>query len=448
MTTPSDPAPLLRPAVLPANNSRRKRFAILAASLGGLALASGLGFSLLGRQASAQVDINIAVPTTPTTPTPPTPAPAPTPVDPPPAPAVVQIVEPAKPVVVAPDRKPAGKVQVALMLDTSGSMGGLIDRARSQLWKIVTRLDAAHRDGQRPQLEIALYEYGNPGRANEKSGWVRQIKPFTTDLDSVSEALFSLSTGGGDEFVGQAVSTAIKDLKWSTREGDLKLLFIAGNEDFNQGPIAPAKAMKSAKAKGVEVTAILCGQSDPTWSTGTKLASMGYFTIDQNQVVAHIAAPQDEEITRLGEKLNFTYIPYGADGASGAARQVAQDTNAVNSQPGSMVWRSMAKSSGNYSNDAWDLADRFRAGNVDLEKIANNELPEAMRGLTPEQRRAYVEGKLAERAQIQKRIMELGNERAKFVANAQRDAGGSESLDTAMLRTVTTQARAVGLTLD
>jgi hypothetical protein len=327
-------------------------------------------------------------------------------------------------------------------------MGGLIDQARSQLWKIVTRLDAARRDGQRPQLEIALYEYGNPGRATATSGWIRQITPFTTDLDSVSEALFALSVGGGDEYVGQAVATAIRDLKWSTRKGDLKLLFIAGNEDFNQGSVAPTNAMKGAKEKGVNVTAILCGQSDSSWSTGSKLASMGYFAIDQNQVVAHVDAPQDAEITRLGESLNDTYIPFGADGASGAARQLAQDTNAVNSQPGSMVWRSMAKSSGNYSNNDWDLADRFRAGGVDLEKVATTDLPEPMRGLTPEQRRAYVESKLAERAKIQARIQELGNDRAKFVANAQRDSAGAESLDSAMLRTVTTHARAVGLTLE
>ncbi|MGE0397962.1 MAG: VWA domain-containing protein [Kofleriaceae bacterium] len=426
-TTSSDSAPTLRRAVVPANRLRRRRLAILtAATLGTLGLASGLGFSLLGREASARVDINIAVP------------------EPPPAPKV----EAVAPVVVAPARQAPGRIQVALLLDTSGSMGGLIDQARSQLWKIVTRLDTARRDGQRPQLEIALYEYGNPDRATAKSGWVRRIKPFTTDLDAVSEALFALSVSGGDELVGKAVATAVRDLEWSTGEGDLKLLFIAGNEDFNQGPITPAAAMKAARKKGVHVTAILCGDSDPTWSDGTSLANMGFFTIDQNQVVAHVAAPQDAEIARLGVLLNDTYIPYGADGESGAARQIAQDTNAQSSQPGSMVWRSMAKSSANYTNSTWDLADRFRDGGVDLDKIPNADLPERMRGLTPEQRRAYVIGKLAERAQLQARIQELGNERATFVAAAQRDASGAESLDSAMLRALTTRAKAVGLTLE
>lgn len=438
MTTPSsDPDPILRRAVLPAPRSGRRRLAFIAASLGALGLAGGLGFALFGREAAARVDINIAVPTPPTPPAPPAKT-----AEPP------KVAEPVPPKVVAPTPQTAGRVQVALMLDTSGSMGGLIEQARSQLWKIVTRLDAARRDGQRPQLEIALYEYGNPTRATEKSGWIRQIKPFTTDLDAVSEALFALSTGGGDEYVGKAVATAIRDLQWSTREGDLKLLFIAGNEDFDLGPVSPKKAMQAAKEKGVSVTAILCGDSDPTWSTGSKVASMNFFKIDQNQVVVHVDAPQDTEITRLGELLNATYIPFGAEGADGVARQLAQDGNAASSQPGSMVWRSMAKSSGNYTNSGWDLGDRFRAGGVELEKVANADLPPAMRGLAPNERRAYVEGKLAERAQIQARIQELGTERNKFVAAAQVKNAGGESLDTAMLRALTSQAKSVGLSLD
>lgn len=445
MTTPSsDPDPIFQRAVLPSNRSARRRVAFALTALGALGLAGGLGVSLLDRTASANVDITIAVPTPPPPAMPVAVAPV-KPVDPPPAPAVVEVVEPAKKIE-APERAP-GRIQVALMLDTSGSMGGLIDQARSQLWKIVTRLDDARRDGKRPQLEIALFEYGNPARATAKSGWVRQIKPFTTDLDSVSEALFGLTVDGGDEFVGKAVATAVQDLAWSTTEGDLKLLFIAGNESFDQGPIAPHKAMKRAKQKGVHVTAILCGADDPTWSAGTKLASMDFFTIDQNLVVAHVDAPQDAEIARLGASLNDTYIPYGANGASGAARQAAQDTNAVGSQPGSMVWRSMAKSSANYTNSGWDLADRFRDGGIDLKTLPNSDLPEAMRGLTPEQREAYVVAKLAERNQIQARIKELGEARAKFVASAQREASGAESLDSAMLSAVTKQARAVGLTL-
>src|SRR5688572_24818663 len=117
-TTPSDQDPILRRAVLPAARSRRKQILIVAASLGALGLASGLGFSLLGRDASARVDINIAVPAPPI-------PPAPTPVAPPPAPPATAVVEPAEPPVVVVANQTPGRIQVALMLDTSGSMGGL-----------------------------------------------------------------------------------------------------------------------------------------------------------------------------------------------------------------------------------------------------------------------------------------------------------------------------------
>ena len=55
----------------------------------------------------------------------------------------------------------ASKIQVALLLDTSNSMDGLIDQAKSQLWKMVNRLADAQRQNQGVELEIALYEYGN-----------------------------------------------------------------------------------------------------------------------------------------------------------------------------------------------------------------------------------------------------------------------------------------------
>ena len=80
-------------------------------------------------------------------------------------------------------RGAGGGIQVALLLDTSDSMSGLIDQARSQLWKIVTRLDNARRGDRRPRLEIALYEYGNPVQSTATSGWIRQVLPFSGDLN-------------------------------------------------------------------------------------------------------------------------------------------------------------------------------------------------------------------------------------------------------------------------
>ena len=134
-----------------------------------------------------------------------------------------------------PKDKSQSKIQVALLLDTSGSMNGLIEQAKGQLWKIVNELATSTKDGHRPQIEIALYQYGNNGISPAK-GHIEQISPLTSDLDIISEKLFRLTTDGGEEYCGKVIQTSLDELKWSKKDEDLKMIFIAGNESFAQGP--------------------------------------------------------------------------------------------------------------------------------------------------------------------------------------------------------------------
>ena len=105
----------------------------------------------------------------------------------------------------AADASSAPLVQIAILLDTSGSMEGLIEQAKSQLWKIVNEFINAKQNGQRPDLQVALYEYGKSS-LSQASGWIRQIVPLTNDLDKISEELFALKTNGGDEYCGSILS--------------------------------------------------------------------------------------------------------------------------------------------------------------------------------------------------------------------------------------------------
>jgi hypothetical protein len=338
-----------------------------------------------------------------------------------------------------------GRIQVALLLDTSGSMKGLLDQARSQLWKIVTRLDAARRAGTRPRLEIAVYEYGNPSGSSAWKGWVRQVLPFSSDLDRVSEALFALSTSGGDEFVGAVVRAASTELEWSGDARDLKLIFVAGNEPFTQGSVPPAVAIAQARSKGIVVNVIHCGGDDPTWRAGAVLAGTALMNIDQNQAVVHTPAPQDDEIASLGVALNATYLPYGDDGTRGMECQAAQDRNAADAQAGSGVWRSQAKASPSYRNAGWDLVDAVRDGKVTLDKVRPQDLPPAMRLMNDAQRAAHVQKLLAERTRLQERIRALVVERDAFVtARAEQPGKTADSLDSAMLAATQAQATAAG----
>jgi len=117
------------------------------------------------------------------------------------------------------------------------------------------RVRLGKQNGVAPRLELALYEYGDG---------VKRLQPFTSELDRVSEKLFGISVHGGDEYCGQVIQAATNELEWSGDPDDLKLIYIAGNEPFTQGPVKPGSAIEAAKHKGITVNPIACGGDDPT----------------------------------------------------------------------------------------------------------------------------------------------------------------------------------------
>jgi hypothetical protein len=347
------------------------------------------------------------------------------------------------PAVAVPAQPHKPLVQMAILLDTSGSMSGLIDQARTELWSIVNEFIAAEQNGRKPEVQVALYEYGN-NRLSPQSGWIRQIVPLTTDLDRISEELFALTTNGGQEYCGWVIREATEKLAWSKSPNDLKVIFIAGNEPFTQGPVNYRDTCKAAVTKGIIVNTIHCGSEQEAingkWKDGAVLADGRHLNIDQNRRVVHIAAPQDKEIAELGVRLNQTYIPYGQAGAVAQERQIAQDNNATRLSPSAALGRAVTKSSSNYRNTSWDLVDAVQANQVDMQKVKAEDLPKDMQNLSPEQRTAYVNAKAKERADIQARIQQLNVQRNEFVV---REAGKQQpggTLGSAIQQAVREQA--------
>ncbi len=342
-----------------------------------------------------------------------------------------------------PDANP--RIQLAILLDTSGSMSGLIDQARSELWRIVNELSTAKQDGKRPDFELALYEYGK-STLSADGGYLRRIVPFTTDLDKISEELFALKTNGGEEYCGWVIQSAARELRWSDSHNDLKLIFIAGNEPFTQGPIDYRSACKEAISRGIIVNTIHCGAHGQglatQWKDGALLADGNYLNIDQNRKVVHIPAPQDKEITRLGVEINKTYVAYGALGIVNSERQSAQDGNANKVGIGSSVQRAACKASHLYTNAAWDLVDAVREKKVTLDKIDKKDLPSEMRKMNVREQRTYLEQKAQERKGIQERIQRLHRARQEYVAleRKKRTETGDESLDSAIIKCIRVQA--------
>jgi hypothetical protein len=336
----------------------------------------------------------------------------------------------------SPVRRPV--IQLAILLDTSNSMDGLIDQARTQLWRVVNELSSARKDGASPNLQVALYEYGNSNLSPER-GYVRRVLPLTTDLDRVSEELFALRTNGGEEYCGQVIREATSGLEWSGSYADLKLIFIAGNEPFSQGDVDFHQSCRRAIAKGIVVNTIFCGNRQEgiatDWKAGADIAEGRFMAINQDAKTVDVVAPQDKDIAALGVALNKTYIAYGANGNAGAARQSAQDSNAA-SAPGANVQRQLAKSKAAYSNSSWDLVDAKNEGGVDVEKLEAKDLPVEMQKMTKAQRKSYVEQNARQRAELQSKMRKLEAERQKYVAQAMKKTPAKSTLDSAVISVV------------
>jgi post-segregation antitoxin (ccd killing protein) len=344
-------------------------------------------------------------------------------------------------------------VQLAILLDTSNSMDGLIAQAKTQLWNIVNEFATAKQDGKAPRVQVALYQYGNNGLSKEK-GCVQQVLPLTDDLDKLSEQLFALKTNGGEEYCGWVIKDAVSELAWDASSKTYKAIFIAGNEPFTQGPVSYVESCKGSIAKGIIVNTIHCGPEqqgiDGKWKDGAALADGRYLVINQDARIAHIAAPQDKDIAGLNSKLNSTYIGYGAGGSAGKERQEKQDANAAAAPGGSTVLagRVASKTGTNYSNAGWDLVDRAKAKDFDISKLKDEELPEEMRKLNAEERKAFVAKKTAEREALQKELGALAKEREKFVAEKMKETGKDTSLGAAVTGAVREQASKKGVVFE
>jgi hypothetical protein len=340
-------------------------------------------------------------------------------------------------------------IMLALLLDTSNSMDGLIDQAKSQLWRIVNELAGAKcDDGKRPNIKIALYEYGNDGLPSSE-GYVRLVSPLTNDLDVISEKLFALRTNGGNEYCGYVINTSLKQLAWSASNNDLKMIFIAGNEPFTQGPISYTLACSLAKEKDVVVNTIFCGPFsegvETSWKRGADLTNGTYMSIEQDRKTVYVPSPYDARIDALNDRLNETYIYYGQSGAYRKEQQSVQDKNAESYGQANKAERAVSKSSHAYSNSSWDLVDAAKDDEKVITEAKEDYLPKEMKGMNAEQRKAYIKEKSADRAKITKDIQELNEKRKQYISAQSASQAQESTLDGAMMKAIREKARGKNL---
>jgi hypothetical protein len=341
-------------------------------------------------------------------------------------------------------------IDLAICLDTSGSMDGLIDSARRKIWAVVNDLAVAK---PTPRLRVALLTYGNDGH-DAAEGWVRIHQDFTEDLDAISQALFGFTTNGGTELVGRVLKTSLEKLAWTPGTGHLKLIVVAGNESADQDQAAPFRDVcRAAIAKGIQVNPIYCVRAEDAgiqdgWKEIARLADGHFAAIDQNSTV-DLATPFDARLAELSTALNGTYVPFGEAGAAGKASQVREDANAQQLEGGADADRANAKSGRLYT-CRWCLVDATRNKDVKLEDLKDEDLPEALRGKTLEEKKTYLAEMLQKREGIQKEVAQVQAKRQEWLTAelAKRGAGADQAFDAAVRRALREQASAKGFEFD
>jgi len=348
-----------------------------------------------------------------------------------------------------PDR-PWESIDLVIALDTSDSMKGLIDAARLSLWDVVNELLMAE---PQPLLRVALLTYGNSGN-DSKLGWVRVEADLTEDLDLVSERLFGLTTGGGQEYVSRVLEIAVEELSWTPSRDALKLVFVAGNEPADQDPEVDFRdSGRFAADEGISVTVIYCGGAEnkdaETWKELADRAEGRFAAINhRGGKVAAMTTPFDKELADLGAALNKTYVPLGEAGQERKESLAQQDHNAAKLSPAAAAARARTKANPRFTS-GWDLISMLESGETTIYEVDEQELPEDLRRMSLEEREVYVEELRTRREELRRQIAELSAKRRGSVAE-QIEARGldtSKSFDTAVREAIRSQAADKGFEL-
>jgi hypothetical protein len=347
------------------------------------------------------------------------------------------------------------KIQVAILLDVSSSMDGLIEQAKAQLWNMVSVMGKAKCNEVNPDIEIALYEYGRDGN-DVKAGYVKKINGFINNLDSLSENLFKLTTNGGNEYCGQVIYTSIEELQWDKNKNSYKVIFIAGNEDFLQGKIKYTESCAKAKINGIIVNTIYCGDKmdgvREHWNLGAECGEGSFTCINSNAKLEDIPTPYDSTIYVLNTSLNNTYLSYGIRGSDNFLKQAKMDQANISMSPSAGLKRANAKAQkAVYKNDDWDLVDGLEKDSKLLDKIDIKTLPDSLKNKSKEEITIVVKEQQAKRTAVQNEMQMLNTKReAYLVEERKRRATNTNeaTLETEVEKIIKTQAKRYNMKIE
>ena len=348
------------------------------------------------------------------------------------------------------DSKP--RIEVAFVLDTTGSMGGLIQAAKEKIWSIASTMAAAQ---PAPEIRMGLVAYRDRGDA-----YVTRAVDLSTDLDSMYATLMDLQAdGGGDgpESVNQALQDAVEKLSWSQDDRVYRVLFLVGDApphmDYQDDVKWPV-TLAAARSRGIRVNSIQCGENPSTTEEWRRIADLGegsFFQVGQTGNAVAIATPYDERLARLSEELDQTRLYYGdGEDKKRQSRKLEaagklHSTASVAAKARRATFNASPSGASNLLGEK-ELVDAVTSGGVDLHTIPREELPAPMQPLSTAEQKALIAETAERRETLKRQMNDLADQRAAYLREKVEESGGAEdSLDHGIYRAVREQAAGAGL---
>ena len=348
----------------------------------------------------------------------------------------------------APTLKSKPRIEVCFVLDTTGSMGGLIKGAKQKIWSIANEMISAQ---PTPELKLGLIGYRDRG-----DDYVVKSFSLTDDIDAIYGHLREFqAAGGGDtpESVNEALAEAIHKMPWSSDKKVLKIIFLVGDApphmDYPNGPKYPDLCREAAK-KDLIINTIQCGEmaeTKPIWQEIAKLSEGSYVGISQSGNVAVISTPMDKELSRLNERMGGTLIPYGDSTlqAEVHAKYAAAKSAPVSAMADRLTYNSKT---GRAMQGGGELVDALNENKLKLDEIDQKQLPAELQKLDREELQKRITKARDERSDLQKQIVEVSKKRETYIQSESKRLaaeGKGDAFDQKVTETLHAQAAKKGI---
>ena len=348
----------------------------------------------------------------------------------------------------APTSQSKPRIEVCFVLDTTGSMGGLIEGAKQKIWSIANEMISAQ---PTPELKLGLIGYRDRG-----DEYVVKSFSLTDDIDAIYGHLREFQAGGGGdapESVNEALAEAIHKMPWSSDSKVLKIIFLVGDApphmDYPNGPKYPDLCREAAK-KDLIINTIQCGEmaeTKPIWQEIAKLSEGSYVGISQSGNVAVISTPMDKELSRLNERIGATLIPYGDSKLQ--AEVHAKYAVAASAPVSAMADRlSYNSKTGKAVQGRGELVDALNDKTLKLDEIDQKQLPAELQKLDRSELQKRIAKARDERADLQKQIVEVSKKREAYIQSENKRLaaeGKGDAFDQKVTETLHAQAAKKGI---